>query len=803
MRNKIILFILLVVLLSSIVVAVDTDPCKKIRDNEQAKAMANKDLVEKVPNKNLYRVLKFIKYFPGISSDGILKETKFVPEDILKVFDAFVPLFSGEIAVYGNVKKGSSYSCEQIGIIYGEIGYMGVSSVPFRIDNGNFRRAFKRGNTYNEFTLYDKTGKGLDFAMAKNSNGMYEMFNNGEEVITYSSAKKPKSDAFSYSHKTLPNQKYFRIGSINDACSIYWYMEYNDDSFAVHGNCTVSVESSESLKLGKEKFVKDSGSPEKYTFTDSLIKTGKSWVSFSIVPYLSTTVKDKYILKFYGKKKFQFDDITLFKNAVSPRIIVSDFNGYKNNKIFSKKLILAQLPPLDTKIIYTFMTNDGNKNYGRVFLEDSNGNIDISLSQGNLAVLPSSVPENKYDSLTEDYGLYDRSKNLLVTDSVKNQHFRLTKYVKGNEDLKIIYPSLKKRYTAQQDISFYSSYLNPNFRNYKVVTLYHKISKKAIVFFQGEKIDLFKLNFKRTPYKWGKDVIDTLEFTTYIYDSVAEKVRELKCSSVTGFCSLDGETIYKPREYVDCRVSSQCSGAKVCVNSLCVNQKLDCKTYLKGGNLDLHVFGMDMTEKQIKAFLDKATATMFSLDPLKANKNKFTIKYQSIGTFSDFDANNLYKNDNTKRNSRLDAQTCMGSSPDIKILLVPRSFRSFASGNRIYLSLTSIKVGVPDYLLVHEFGHAFGKLVDEYIEEDDHDCDTGINCNTPGSVSIKWPSLGFPSLSSSAQTNNWYGCGACDIKYSKGYIRPSQNSIMNNHQIKGVTFNTISQKVLEKRFTAY
>jgi hypothetical protein len=800
MRNKIFLFALLVILLSSIVVAVDKDPCKKIRDNEQAKAMANKDFVEKVPNKNLYRT-KFV----GAVYD--VRKTEFTPEDILKVFDAFVPLVSGEMAVYGNTKKGSSYSCEQIGILYGEVSYTGVSSVPFRIKNGNFRKAFKRGNTYNEFTLYDKAGKGLDFAMAKNLNGMYEM-QAGAEIITYSANRKPTGDAFLHNHKTLPtgslsNQEYYRIGasSTNDKCSIYWYMEYNDDSFAVKGNCSIFVESSESLKLGKEKFVKESGSPEEYTFTDSMIKTGKSWVSFSIDPH--STI-DGYALQFYGRKKFQFDDITLFKNAVSPRIIVSTFEGFKNNKIFSKKLVLAQLPPLDTKIIYTFMTNNGNKNYGRVFLEDSNGNIDISLSQGNLAVLPSSVPENKYDSLTEDYGLYDRSKNLLVTDSVKNQHFRLTKYVKGNEDLKIIYPSLKKRYTAQQDISFYSSYLNPNFRNYKVVTLYHKISKKAIVFFQGEKIDLFKLNFKRTPYKWGKDVIDTLEFTTYIYDSVAEKVRELKCSSVTGFCSLDGETIYKPREYVDCRVSSQCSGAKVCVNSLCVNQKLDCKTYLKGGNLDLHVFGMDMTEKQIKTFLDKATATMFSLDPLKANKNKFTIKYQSIGTFSDFDANNLYyKNDNTKRNSRLDAQTCMGSSPDIKILLVPRSFRSFASGNRIYLSLTSIKVGVPDYLLVHEFGHAFGKLVDEYIEEDDHDCDTGINCNTPGSVSIKWPSLGFPSLSSSAQTNNWYGCGACDIKYSKGYIRPSQNSIMNNHQIKGVTFNTISQKVLEKRFTAY
>jgi hypothetical protein len=130
---------------------------------------------------------------------------------------------------------------------------------------------------------------------------------------------------------------------------------------------------------------------------------------------------------------------------------------------------------------------------------------------------------------------------------------------------------------------------------------------------------------------------------------------------------------------------------------------------------------------------------------------------------------------------------------DYIVLLVDRSkiedfvlpVRSSTLGNLIKLNTAD-----EPFVLVHEFGHAFGDLADEYVDENYYNqqnfhVEEYPNCDsTPCS---KWTYL--------SDTSCWSGC-------SLGrYFRPTKDSVMRS--LSSGTYGPVNEQELKKRLLYY
>lgn len=104
---------------------------------------------------------------------------------------------------------------------------------------------------------------------------------------------------------------------------------------------------------------------------------------------------------------------------------------------------------------------------------------------------------------------------------------------------------------------------------------------------------------------------------------------------------------------------------------------------------------------------------MMSAEPFRSNKGKFNVWI--VGNVANISANG--EGEPSRGESRARFASCpMG---DHNVLLSRKDFRSYAYvfSNDAYLSLgNSDNRNVKGALFLHEFGHIFGKLADEYVE---------------------------------------------------------------------------------------
>jgi len=305
-------------------------------------------------------------------------------------------------------------------------------------------------------------------------------------------------------------------------------------------------------------------------------------------------------------------------------------------------------------------------------------------------------------------------------------------------------------------------------------------------------------------------------FLAYIYDNTTKTYNRFECNIDSKECFLDyvkvaGFTMQK--QPVKCEKDSDCGAEKVCKSKLCV-RKLECKELAELGPktkprkaLDV-VFVSDGYEteeeflKDVKKIVDKDGKEGFdgllSVTPFKEAKDKFLFYYIFGGSLP-----YTFKGGGNFPSERY-FNSILKQCPnyDNAFLISKKQFRSYASSNLAFISMQNIQKKGKGLLVVHEFGHSFGDLKDEYYnylpEEEGR---TGKpNCLKYDDASKLWGK----ELADKAKNKGWYGCGGDCDKYCKSYLRPSSNSIMNDQaEAEGDRFNKPSISRLQTRLAKF
>ncbi|MDO8537715.1 MAG: hypothetical protein Q7S21_02420, partial [archaeon] len=92
---------------------------------------------------------------------------------------------------------------------------------------------------------------------------------------------------------------------------------------------------------------------------------------------------------------------------------------------------------------------------------------------------------------------------------------------------------------------------------------------------------------------------------------------------------------------------------------------------------------------------------------------------------------------------------------------------------------------------LHEFGHDFGKLADEYVEPKIGNYPRSPNCAPDISTAQSW-------WGGIVGAGTFYGCS-----YVESNIRPTKNSIMRSHYVLKDDYGPVNSKELEKILNNY
>ncbi|MFH1065806.1 MAG: hypothetical protein V1734_04860, partial [Nanoarchaeota archaeon] len=329
-----------------------------------------------------------------------------------------------------------------------------------------------------------------------------------------------------------------------------------------------------------------------------------------------------------------------------------------------------------------------------------------------------------------------------------------------------------------------------------------------------------------------------ISFSAYAYDSEIYAYNHLVCDITLNQCFLDGQQVsgIEERHTSSCANDDECGEGRICgcmeqnargrctdAARRCVRQT-GCTRMIGFGEssaanpLDVLIIpdGYENREDFIKdaklAITDLNFKSLFSVSPFKEARNKFRFYTVPLNTgyeeFARSPGEGMVP-------SGLFVNYAMKQCPeaDTAIVLSKNRFRAFA-----YLSETAYIPAIstrPNALVVaHEFGHSFGLLQDEYNQPDS--MDTGSigspNCLATEAEARRVWNLFLPgqeqdveNLISAARNYAGKGCGGdCIPGLCDSYLRPSENSIMNNHEIpSGETFNDVSRNWLEGFLAKY
>ncbi|MFH1066274.1 MAG: M64 family metallopeptidase [Nanoarchaeota archaeon] len=311
-------------------------------------------------------------------------------------------------------------------------------------------------------------------------------------------------------------------------------------------------------------------------------------------------------------------------------------------------------------------------------------------------------------------------------------------------------------------------------------------------------------------------------FKSLIYDAGGKFYSLFECVLSERQCYLDGTLVSgefrRMRGRLErCNDNSDCGEGRTCRQKLCVRQA-ECRKLTdvnQGGDssnaVDV-VFISDRYSKESDFLQDAGYAVngdgthigILSVEPFSTQKSKFNIwAIYSGETMLPMqpDVPGDYKP--AERYVNALGMDCPAG--DRIIMLSGLGFRSFANyGGNAYIS--RIRDGEWfTAVTVHEFGHSFGQLQDEYNQSKEGEtsaCYAGPpNCVAESAAinTYGWT----PEIAAEAVSNNWRGCGGDCGRWYNSYLRPSFNSIMGHHdEAGGDVFNTPSkawvQRILDK-----
>ncbi len=253
---------------------------------------------------------------------------------------------------------------------------------------------------------------------------------------------------------------------------------------------------------------------------------------------------------------------------------------------------------------------------------------------------------------------------------------------------------------------------------------------------------------------------------------------------------------------VKCNFDSDCENTKYCNQKVkvCV-QRSGCINLVNKGESSSKadiVFVGDgfLSIDELKSVViniydyDGTKNGMMSVEPFKSNRDKFNIWIIDGGNLGTQSVNERIGAAPDMKQAMQIAAQC--TAADYQIVISKKQFRSFAlfSGSA-YLSFASESLF--GRLFLHEFGHAFGQLRDEYVETGYGRPGVDVLPNCAGSISRAsewWGNI--------AGTGTFDGC-----EYSLGNYRSTFNSIMRAQWLLKDDYGAVNSVALLKILNKY
>lgn len=260
------------------------------------------------------------------------------------------------------------------------------------------------------------------------------------------------------------------------------------------------------------------------------------------------------------------------------------------------------------------------------------------------------------------------------------------------------------------------------------------------------------------------------------------------------------------------------------------------KYLLKNGSneecIDIAILGEGYTEQELQTFYKDAEAayeSIFSYEPFKSLKNKFNViavaststdsgvsipgkkEWKNTAFGSHF--NTFYSDRYLTTNQVKSVHNCLAGIPYEHIIILANTEQYGGGGIYNAFTLTTAHHKSFSPVVVHEFGHSFGGLGDEYYYEGDTFSDTypfdvepwEANITTMADFDSKWKDMlssGTPCPTPEAKYQQ-YPVGAYEgAGYSaKGIYRPAVDCRMKTNT--ATTFCPVCQRALKRMIEFY
>jgi len=311
-----------------------------------------------------------------------------------------------------------------------------------------------------------------------------------------------------------------------------------------------------------------------------------------------------------------------------------------------------------------------------------------------------------------------------------------------------------------------------------------------------------------------------------VYDLIECKLPERKCY-------LNGVEVMGPAGLMAqftqrCNSDSNCNSNQKCTEHLCVARANCEQVYenIASGNIDVLLVSDSYSRKEdfvndIEKAIDPngLYGGIFSVEPFKGNINKF--KFHTV--YGGFAPSNVLGGEPWNTYIRSYVKQC--PTAEYGIVLSQKEFRATTSQIRENIrSIAWAEIGqvwistqsddIFSETSLHEWGHAFGGLYDEYFEDIQRTIPEGFegkpNCLPKDRAINAWEQ--FPDIKRYAEQEKWEGCGGWTCGNNcKNWLRPSENSVM-NHENEWLAkrsepgwkaFNEPSEAQLIERLNAY
>lgn len=280
--------------------------------------------------------------------------------------------------------------------------------------------------------------------------------------------------------------------------------------------------------------------------------------------------------------------------------------------------------------------------------------------------------------------------------------------------------------------------------------------------------------------------------------------KENKCVEVE---CVDGFIKDKQCFKYECVRDSQCSNLQICNSQIhaCV-EKTGCIKIIDNGDsndkADFLFIGAEYSDAEelketifelVDFYGNAKYPGLFSVEPFKSNKNKFNIwmiKAPDYSVLSSSCGTSCSQVINFSQDATYSSQ-CPNADFTITIFK-EANFRSCA-GRGQWSSLSCQDPDSRGRLILHETGHSFGRLADEYVEPSKGSHPREPNCvHTLLEAQQKWGDLvGIDGV------DFFQGCSYTDDNY-----RPTKNSLMRSHY-SATSYGLVNERAIKKIIEEY